>query len=70
MRIKLKESLIVREEREVHLKLKVNGKEVWLSKYSKLDDFGTEADVDFLKGKELLTEEEEDAVMDFINNLE
>lgn len=70
MKIKLKESLIVSSEKEVHLKLIVNNKEVWLSKYSKVDNFGTEADVDFLKGKELLNEEEEDAVMDFINDLE
>jgi len=69
MDIKLKEQIIVSQEKEIHFKLDINGKETYVSKYSKNDEFGVEGEVEIFKGKEFLSPEEQEEVLDFINEL-
>ena len=62
---KLEEKTVVFKE-EKHFKLLVNGKEIWVSKWFKEGEFGTDGDTEIFKGEELLTEEEIDEVTDYI----
>jgi hypothetical protein len=49
---------------EVHFEIKINDKTIQFAKWVE-DDFMT--DYEYLKGNELLTEEEEEIVCEFIN---
>jgi len=69
MNIKLKDTLIVSREEEIHYKIIINNKEVWVTKWFKDNEFGFDGDTEIFKGKELLTEEEQDEVSDFINEV-
>ena len=68
MNIKLKEKATVTQETENHYKIIINDKEVWVSKHFKHDEFGIENDTEIFKGEELLTEEEQDEVIEFVDN--
>ena len=64
MEIKIKEKEVVSYEKEVHYKVSVNGKEVWVTKwFSENNISGYEGDTEIFKGEELLTDEEKDAVI-------
>lgn len=67
MDILIKESKVVEKKEEKHYKIMINEKEVWISKWYKDDEFGFEGDTEIFKGRELLTEEEQEAVLDFVN---
>jgi len=61
---------IVTQEIEHHYEVEINGKRIYVSKYSKMDEFGTEANTEvFGKNKDKLTEEEQEEVIDFVNEL-
>ena len=64
--IKLLGEQVVSERKETHYKFNINGKEILVSKWSEYDEFGADGDVDIFKGKELLTEEEEEQVLTYI----
>lgn len=68
MKIDLIESKLVSSEEEKHYRIIINDKEVLVSKWHKEDNFGFDGDTEIFKGQELLTEEEEEAVLDFIEN--
>ena len=68
--IKLKDTLVVSQQIEKHFKVIINDKEVCVSKYNRDNEFGIEADMEIFKGKELLSEEEQEEVIDFVNDLE
>ena len=63
----IKEKIVYLEEVK-HIKLEVNGKKIEIEKYAKQDEeFGYyDNDWSIIKGKNLLTEEEEDEVHDFV----
>lgn len=69
MNIKIVESKLVCETVEEHFKVIVNGKEVWINKWHRsdndLDQY--DGDTEIYKGLELLTEEEQEAVIDYVN---
>ena len=67
--IELKDSLIVCQEKEEHFKIIINNKEIWVSKYSKCDEFGIEGDIEIFKGEELLSEEEKEEVINYIEDI-
>jgi len=69
MKIQKIDEVIVSQQKETHYKLKINEKEICVSKYIKADNFDYENDTEIFKGKELLSEEEIDEVNDFINDL-
>ena len=64
--IKLLGEQLVSERKEVHYKLNINGKEVWVSQWNEYDEFGSEGDIDIFKGKELLTEDEKEQILTYI----
>jgi hypothetical protein len=49
---------------ETQWKVNINGKEVWIAKWI---DYGFSFDYEIFKGKELLTEEEKDILVDWID---
>jgi len=65
--ITLKDKTTVYHEVETHFKLDVNGKEVWVSVYSKYDEFGVDNNTEIFKGKSDLTEEELDEVEAYLD---
>jgi hypothetical protein len=70
--IKILHEEIVQSVEEKHFKLDVNGKEIWVSKWHEFSNMpGTTSDggTDIIKGNELLSEDEEENVMDFIGGL-
>jgi hypothetical protein len=67
MDIKLTESRVVSQKYEKHYKILINGKEVYVSKWFSDDEFGFEGDTEIFKGQELLTEEEQEAILNFVN---
>ena len=69
--IEKKEETIVSQAMERHFKIIINGKEVWVNKWYSTDEFNPcgEGDTEIFKGKELLTEEEQEEVIDFVNEL-
>jgi len=69
MTIELKEAKTVKFEEEKHYKILINGKEVWVTSYHNEDEFGCEGDTEIFKGKELLTEDEEEAVLEYISQM-
>jgi len=70
MKIILTDELIVSLKVEKHFKLYIDGKEILVSKYINNDEFDNEAETEIFKGKELLTEEEQEEVIDYVNDLE
>lgn len=69
MAIKLKEQKCVVSQEEWQYKVEINGKEVWVSKWHSFSDnlfSSPEGDIEFLKGEKLLTEEEKEEVLDYI----
>lgn len=69
MDIKIKETLVVSNEREEHYRLEIGNKEILVSRYIKSNEFGIENETEIFKGKELLTEEEQEEVIEFMENL-
>ena len=67
MDIKLKNKKLVVDEEEKHYKIVINGKEVWVTKWYREDEFGFNGDTEIFKGQELLTEEEQEAVLDYVS---
>ena len=69
--IKLKDQLLINTEREEHFKVEINGKEVWVNKWHKIDNelAITDGDTEIIKGEELLNEEEQEEVIDFVNQI-
>lgn len=67
MDIKLQERKVVERKEETHYKVIINGKEVWVNKWYEDNEFGFEGDTEIIGGKELLTEEEQEVVLDYIN---
>lgn len=49
---------------ETQWKIEINGKEVWVTKWL---DFDWCVDWEIFKGKELLTEDEQEIVVDWVN---
>jgi len=68
--IKLLGEQVVSERKETHYKLNINGKEILVSKWHEYDEFGSDGDIDIFKGKELLTEEEEELIAEYIEEIE
>ena len=68
--IKLKDDLLISQVKEMHYKLDINGKEIWVNRWSKWDELDTDGDTEIFKGKELLSEEEQEEVIDFVNDLD
>ena len=66
--IELIDTQVIESSEEKHYKIIINNKEVWVNKWYKNNEFGFEGDTEIFKGKELLTEEEEEQVLDFIEN--
>jgi hypothetical protein len=67
--VKLIDEMVVSRQIESHYKVEINGKEVCVSVYENFDEFDCEKDVEIFKGKELLTDDEEEIVLDFIEDL-
>jgi len=67
MNIELIERQVVYSKEEIQYKININNKEVLVSKWYEEDDFGFEGDTEIFKGQELLTEEEQEAVLDYVN---
>lgn len=69
--IEKKEETIVSQSMERHFKIFINSKEVWVSKWYSTDEFNPcgEGDTEIFKGQELLTEGEQEEVIDFVNEL-
>jgi hypothetical protein len=67
MSIELKDKQTVARREEVHYKIVINGKEVWISKWQEYDEYGADGDTDIFKGIETLSEEEQEEVIDFVN---
>jgi len=67
MDIKLTESRVISQKYEKHYKILINGKEVYVSKWFNDNEFGFEGDTEIFKGQELLTEEEQEAILNFVN---
>jgi len=67
MNIELKDTQIIQRKEETHYKIIINGKEVWVNKWFEDNEFGFEGATDFIKGQELLTEEEQEAILDYVN---
>ena len=69
--IEKKEETIISQAMERHFVILINGKEVWVSKWYSTDEFNTcgEGDIEIFKGQKLLTEEEQEEVIDFVNKL-
>jgi len=68
MSIELIERRLVAEKVEEHFKVKINGKEVWINKWYETDSDFTAGDSEIFKGEELLTEEEKEEVLDFVES--
>ena len=69
--IEKKEETVISQAMERHFKILINGKEVWVSKWYSADKFNPcgEGDTEIFKGQDLLTEEEQEEVIDFVNDL-
>jgi len=67
MQIELKNKQVIERKEETHYKIIINGKEVWVNKWFEDNEFGFEGATDFIKGQELLTEEEQEAILDYVN---
>jgi hypothetical protein len=67
MKIKIIREGVVTQEIEKHFEVEINKKRVCVSTYLKLDEFGQEGDTEIFKGKDLLTDKEQEQVIDFIN---
>jgi hypothetical protein len=67
--IEVTNDVIVSSSMERHFKVAINGKEVYVSKWHKQDEFDTEGDIEIFKGAELLTEDEQEEVISFVENL-
>jgi hypothetical protein len=67
MDIKLLDKKVIERKEEIHYKVIINGKEVWVSKWYEDSEFGFEGDTEIFKGQEALTEEEQEEVLDFVN---
>ena len=52
---------------ETQWKIEINGKEVWVAKFMDMDWL---VDWEIFKGKELLTEDEQEIVVDWVNEQE
>ena len=65
--IKIIRDEIIMQELEQHFEVEINGKRVFVSKYSKLDEFGIEGDTEIFKDKNKLSEDEQEEVIDFVN---
>ena len=65
------EEKIVSQSMETHFKIIINGKEVWVNKWYNTDEYNPcgEGDTEIFKGAEFLTEEEQEEVIDFVNDL-
>lgn len=67
MDISLEKREVVSQEIEEHFEVTVNEKTVWVSRYSKFGEhISPEAETEIFEGKEMLSEEEEDEVMMFV----
>jgi len=68
--IKLTEQLLIAEKREVHYKLDFNGNEIWVNKWHEIDNelAMTDGDTEIIKGIELLSEEEQEEIIEFVND--
>ena len=67
---KLIRSEIISKQEEVHYEVEINGKKVYVSKYSYMDENNCEGDTGIFKGEENLTEDEYEEVLEFIDNLD
>ena len=63
---KIEEETIYKRQEDV-LTLKINGKQIKVNKYFISSDWENDSDFEVVEGKELLTEEEQDELWDFIN---
>lgn len=67
MEIELDNKEIVEQRTETHYEVTVNGKTVWVSHFVSFGEhLETENETEIFKGEELLTDEEIEAVLDFI----
>jgi len=69
--IKLKETALIFHKEETHYKFDVEGKEIWVSRHKEVDNELDiyENDVEIIKGQELLTEEEQEEVIELVGDL-
>jgi hypothetical protein len=71
MKIELIRQELVTQEIERHYEVNINGKTVYVSKYSKIDEIGQEGNTEIFGGKDkdLLTEDEHEEVIAFVEEL-
>lgn len=71
MKIKLTNEELIYLKSEKHYKLDVDGKEIWINKWKEEDpQFSVyDGDTAIIKGKELLTDDEIEEVLDFVSEL-
>ena len=69
--MKLQEETLVYFKQERHFKIDVNGKEIWVSKWVEQDGefYQMDGDIEIFKGKELLSEDEIEEVLEFVEDL-
>lgn len=67
--LKMTEETTVSKSMEQHFKIVINNKEIYVNKWYQLDELGTDGDTEIFKGKDLLTEEEQEEVINFVNEL-
>ena len=68
MQIELKETQMVARKIEIHYKVVINGKEVWVNKWEEFNELEIDAGIEFFQGEELLTEEEKEVVIEYIED--
>jgi hypothetical protein len=68
--IKLIETVTVSRRIEKQYKIDVDGHEIWVSKYESFNEFDNDYDFEIFKGKEFLTEDDEENLIDFLETLE
>ena len=70
--IKLKDEILIEKRIEKHYKLDVNGKEIWINQYSSYTNNPEDTDggTEIFKGKDKLTDEEEESAMEYMDDMQ
>jgi len=70
--IKLKDGILIEKRIEKHYKLDVNGKEIWINQYSSYTNNPEDTDggTEIFKGKDKLTDEEEESAMEYMDDMQ
>lgn len=69
MEIKLQENILISSMEERHYRLLVGEKEIVVSNWYNFDGNGLDINVEIIKGAELLSEQEEEEVVEYVEKL-